>query len=59
MKQGGSQVSESQDTYDDLDELRAEDILGLNSNNKIGNSNKKRSGLRPRGRFNANARCPC
>jgi hypothetical protein len=56
IKQGGGQVSESNGTYDDLDELRAEDILGLNNNNKINNSSKKRSGLRPRGRFNADAR---
>jgi hypothetical protein len=49
-------VSESQDNFDDLDDLNAEDILGLNNNHQSNKSGKKRNGLRPRSRFNARER---
>jgi hypothetical protein len=49
-------VSEAFDQFDDLDDLSAEDILGLNNNPKSIKDGKKHNGLRPRGRFNASAR---
>jgi len=49
-------MSEAEDTYDDIDDVRAEDILGLNNNHKSNKAGKKQTSLRPRGRFNASAR---
>lgn len=49
-------MSEDQNDFDELDDLNAEDILGLNNNHQSNKSGKKRNGLRPRSRFNAKER---
>jgi hypothetical protein len=55
-KQQEGFMSGALETYDDLDDISAEDILGLNNNPRSIKEGKKHNGLRPRGRFNASAR---